>query len=143
MYLWQENQNKKDSNMISSALNGCFRCRIHDLVKEIGHFHLFIDSCFGQNKDINLVSMLKSLKQLFSGLTGNCTFPIRGRGYHPAERVFGRIEQSVRKQDTILLPEEYCSILKKFGHVHVYGKDWVAYDYKSATKRFVKLTKIV
>ena len=138
LYVWQENQNKKENNMISSALEDCFRRRIHDLVKESGHLCLFSDSCFGQNKNMNLVSMLMSLKQLFSGLTVNYTFPIRGHSYLPADRVFGRIEQSVRKQETILLPEEYYSILKKFGHVYVYGKDWVAFVYKSAAKRCVK-----
>ena len=92
LYVWQENQNKKDSNMISSALEDCFRRRIHDLVKESGHLRLFSDSCFGQNKNMNLVSMLMSLKQLFSGLTVNYTFPIRGHSYLPADRVFGRIE---------------------------------------------------
>ena len=35
-------------------------------------------------------------------------------------------------------PEEYYSILRKHGNLHVYGEGWDALDFKSETKAFVK-----
>ena len=48
---------------------------------------------------------------------------------------------NVRKVDTILLPEEYCSILKRFGNVYVYGEDWESFDFRSATQHHLKAKK--
>lgn len=69
------------------------------------------------------------------------TFPVRGHSFLPGDRVFGRIEQKIRKTDTILLPETYYDILQQFGHVHLYGTDWKGFDFKSATKACVKSQK--
>jgi len=68
-------------------------------------------------------------------------FPIRGHSFLPVDRVFGRIEQQVRKKDTILMPEEYYQLLRSHGNVHVYGQDWEAYDFKTETQAFVKSQK--
>lgn len=65
-------------------------------------------------------------------------FPIRGHSFLPVDRVFGRIEQQVRKKDTILMPEEYYEILCNHGNVHIYGLHWKAYDFKAETQVFVK-----
>ncbi|KAK5853343.1 hypothetical protein PBY51_007136 [Eleginops maclovinus] len=85
-----------------------------------------------------MVSMLMELRQTFPNLCIEHTFPVRGHSYLPADRVFGRIEQKLRTIDTILLPQEYHALLQQFGNVYVYGTDWKAFDYKSATKECVK-----
>lgn len=96
------------------------------------------DSCFGQNKNMHMVSMAMELRQCFPNLGIEHTFPVRGHSYLPADRVFGRIEQKIRKMDIILLPQEYHAILQQFGPVHVYGTDWEAFDYRSTTADCVK-----
>ena len=54
-------------------------------------------------------------------------FPIRGHNYMPADRAFGRVEEILRKKETILLPEEYYAAFRKVGNVKVYGDDWDVY----------------
>ena len=68
------------------------------------------------------------------------TFPIRGHSFLPADRVFGRIEQDIRRHPTILMPREYITLIKRHGHVHEYLKDWQSCDFKAAASKFVKKT---
>ncbi|KAG5285826.1 hypothetical protein AALO_G00007910 [Alosa alosa] len=138
LYVWQENEASKDSNMIASALNDCLKVQLQGKVSRSRGLRLFSDSCFGQNKNMSMVSMLMELRQLFPNLGIEHTFPVRGHSYLPADRVFGRIEQKIRKMDTILLPQEYHAILQQFGNVHVYGTDWDVFDYREASKDYVK-----
>ena len=65
-------------------------------------------------------------------------FPVRGHSFLPADRVFGRIGQQLKKLDTVLMPEEYLAVLRNHGTVHTYGEDWEAFDYKNEVKRFTK-----
>lgn len=134
--MWQENEASKDRNMIASALNDYLKVQLQGKVSRSRGLLLFSDSCFEQN--MSMVSMLMELQQLFPNLVIEHTFPVRGHSYLPADRVFGRIEQKIRKIDTILLPQEYHAILQQFGHVHVYVTDWEAFDYRSVRKDYVK-----
>jgi len=59
----------------------------------------------------------------------------------PPDRVFGRIEQVLRKKETILSQNQYFEIFKNFYTVNAYDKDFKIYDIKSAVKTVVK-TKI-
>ena len=52
LYMWQENENRKDSNLVASALNDCLRHHLPGL-RDVGLLRLFSDSCFGQNKNMN------------------------------------------------------------------------------------------
>ncbi|KAK0140925.1 Bifunctional epoxide hydrolase 2 [Merluccius polli] len=141
LYVWQENEGRKDSNVIASALSDCLKVQLHQKVGRSRGLRLFSDSCYGQNKNMNMVSMLMELWNSFPNLKIEHTFPVRGHSFLPADRVFGRIEQKIKKEETILLPEAYYAILKQFGHVHVYGTDWKGLDFKSATKACVKSQK--
>ena len=125
--------------MIVSALDDCLQTRINLLVKDISKLRLFSDSCFGQNKNIFMMAMLSVIRKItFPGISIEYTFPVRGHSFLPADRVFGRIQQSIKKKNTILLPEQYYSILREHGNLYVYGKDWNAFDYKSETSYFIK-----
>lgn len=137
LYTWLEYENSKDSNMIASALQHYFTAVAADNLSLCQCLRLFSDSCYGQNKNINVLSMLFALRsQLFPHLTINYFFPVRGHSFLPADRVFGRIEQHIRKQATILLPGEYASILHRHGTVHQYGRDWQCYDFKKEATAF-------
>ena len=95
LYVWMEHQNKKDSNMTASALDNFFRLQRNETVRESRKQRIFSDSCYGQNKNMNVVvSMSMSLQRSFPNLQVECTFPIRGHYFLPADRVFGRIQQS-------------------------------------------------
>ncbi len=108
LYTWMEHENRKGSNMTASDLDHCLRQQLSGVVHRTQRLRLFSDSCFGQNKNINLLSMLFALmKEAFPRISAEYVFPIRGHSFLPVDRVFGRIEQQVRKKDTILMPEEY------------------------------------
>ena len=142
LYTWMEHENKKDSNLISSALNHCFRWQLNGSLRQAHKLRMFSDSCYGQNKNFNVISMIFALlKQAFPRLSAEFTFPIRGHSFLPADRVFGRIEQEIRKYDTILMPGKYYEILKRHGNVYVYGRDWQAFDFKATAQAFLKSQK--
>lgn len=54
---------KKDSNMIASALDDCFGVRLNGILHKKTKFWLFSNSCFGQNKNMNVPSMLFALRK--------------------------------------------------------------------------------
>lgn len=142
LFTWCENENKKDSNMIASALNYCFTDRIRRRLEGATVLRLFSDSCYGQNKNLNVMAMLCALrKKTYPNLAIEYTFPVRGHSFLPADRVFGRIELELRRRETILLPSEYDTVLRKHGTVLVYNEQWQAFDYKAATAAHTKSTR--
>ena len=140
LYIWMEHQNRKDSEIISSALWHFFNHgQMPGLLRDKKKLCLLSDSCYGQNKSINLLSMLFALqKQKQPGVHVSYYFPVRGHSFLPADLVFGRIGQQLKKLNTVLMPEEYLAILRNHGTVHTYGDDWEAFDYKNEVKRFTK-----
>ena len=133
LLVWLEHENRKDSNMVASARRYYLGTLAREELRQCQTLRLFSDSCYGQNKNINVLSMLFALrKQKYRNLRIEYNFPIRGHSFLPADRAFGCIEQDIRKKDTILLPSEYLEILRKHGNVHVYGENWQCYDFKAA-----------
>ena len=126
--------------LISSALWHFFNHGdMPGLLRDKKKLRLFSDSCYGQNKNINMLSKLFDLrKQKQLVLHISYYFPVRGHSFLPADRVFGRIGQQLKKLDTVLMPEEYLAVLRNHGTVHTYGEDWEAFDYKNEVKRFTK-----
>ena len=139
LYWWTENQNKKDSNMISSALLHCIKNAVGAEPEKLKRLRLFSDGCYGQNKNISVMSMLFSLrKELLRNAKIEYFFPVRGHSFLPADRVFGRLEQSIRKKDPILHPTEYVEIMSQHGKTYEYGKDFTCFDFKSEAKKHCK-----
>ena len=104
LYVWMEHENKKDSNMISSALDDCLPVSLNGEVRTDNRLRLFSDSCFGQNKNMNVIFILQALREKrHHNLSVEYAFP---SGHLPADRVFGRIEQQIRKKNSVLHPEE-------------------------------------
>ena len=64
LYVWMEHQNRKDSDMILSAVWHFFNHgAMPGLLRDKKKLRLFSDSCYGQNKNINLLSMLFALRK--------------------------------------------------------------------------------
>lgn len=55
LYTWMEHENRKDSNLTASALNHCFRQPLNVALCNVQKLRLFSDSCFGQNKNVNVL----------------------------------------------------------------------------------------
>lgn len=85
------------------------------------------------------MAMLASCrKKWFPSTKITYTFPVRGHSFLPADRAFGRVSKDIKCHETILLPKDYYAILEEHGVVMKYGKDWVASDFKAATKGHLK-----
>ena len=144
LYTWREDQASKDSNIISSAVNHALLSPLAERLAQVNTLRVFSDSCFGQNKNLSMMSMLLShiaSRSATSKLKVVYNFPVRGHSYLPADRVFGRLEQDIRRAGQILLPSEYIDIMKKHGSVYEYGTDWQGLDVKKEVKRITKSNK--
>ena len=146
IYTWSETEGAKSSNECTSAIMDFLRKEIPDDVQLI---RLFSDSCAAQNKNMNLLTALQHFVTVYRpGLLVQQYYPIRGHSYLPPDRVFGRIERSLRRRETILLPQEYNNVVAEHATVRVLGSDWDSYDYKSAVSKICrkklpfKLTKV-
>lgn len=71
-------------------------------LREHEALRFFSDSSYGQSKNINVLSMPFTLwKQKFKDSKINYMFPTHGHTF------FGRLEQEIKKKDSILLPSKY------------------------------------
>ncbi|XP_030609211.1 uncharacterized protein LOC115796879 [Archocentrus centrarchus] len=137
LYTWLECENSKDRNIITSALQHYFATVARVDLCQCQSLRLFSDSCYVQNEDINVLSMLFALRsQLFPQLSITYFFPVRGHSFLPANRVLGRIEQDIQKHPSILLLDDYTKILQRHGTVHQHGKDWQSYDFTKEAASF-------
>lgn len=69
-------------------------------------------------------------------------FPVRGHSFLPADRVFGRLEKKLKKQEVILNMDDYIKIYQEVGTVQVLGQDWTITDYKQLHSKLKKLVGI-
>lgn len=132
-YTWTEDQSKKGSNEIASAV--CHKL-MHTDFDGIELVRMFSDGCGGQNKNVQMLCMAswwlvnkapKSIKGM------QLVFPVTGHSYLPPDRVFGRIEKDIRKEEEILAPAQYHEIMKKHETLLQLGQDWKVFDWKKYT----------
>nr|CAH7765624.1 unnamed protein product [Callosobruchus chinensis] len=140
MHSWLESESSKGSNEISSAVYDTLnKIKISDKIKEI---RLVSDGCTGQNKNTTIIAMcakwLSSAPQHLNKL--QIIFPVTGHSFLPADRVFAFIEKEVKKLDTIILPEEYYSIFRKYGTLKKLGVDWHTQNWKKEAGDVLKPT---
>lgn len=77
LYTWLEYENSKDSNIVASALQHYFTTVARADPHQCQSLRLFSDSCYGQNKNINVLSMLFALRShLYPQLNITYFFPI-------------------------------------------------------------------
>lgn len=131
MYTWTEDEFRKGSKEVASMLYHRL-CNTH-IPREVEVMRLVCDGCGGQNK--NQVVMAVTAKWLITSAPGNIKriefiFPTTGHSFLPSDRVFGRIETELKKYETIIRPEEYKDVFKKYGTVLELGTDPIVADWK-------------
>lgn len=139
-YLWTEIDSRKDSNTTASALRHMLRNYNFDPSTE--SVCLFADGCGGQNKNTNMMAMLAYwlLEESPKHITKlEIIFPIVGHSFIPPDRIFGLIEKEIRKKPVIVKISDYDDIIKTYSTVRKIGVDWDVYDWRTQTKRAVKL----
>lgn len=133
-YTWGEHQGGRGPNEIGSAILDYLRNKLPTGTKRV---RLFSDSCGGQNKNFSNLAMMSA----FSAETKidiTYFFPVRGHSYLPADRAFGRVEQRLRRLETILLPEEYIGVFREVGTVMIYPQDWAICNLKQYAQAQLK-----
>lgn len=146
-YTWTENLAGKGSTEVASALLHFLQGLEEKYYNDV-HFtgikpktlKLFSDSCSGQNKNSTVMMVLLYFVQnskVFDTIIH--IFPIRGHSYMPPDRVFGRIEKDLRKQEQIVAPEDYHKTLERYCTVvDLERGDWEVKDFKIAAKKIIK-----
>lgn len=123
-YTWTEDQAGRGACEVGSALLAFLNSL--DVPESVKTIRLFCDGCGGQNKNSFIVHTLlfwlakKSpahLQQI------KLTFPVRGHSFLPCDRVFGRVEKSLRLKPVVTSKEEYHQIYSEHGKVMKLGDE--------------------
>lgn len=67
--------------------------------------------------------------------------PVPGHSFHPPDRVFGRIEERLRKMPTITNPNTYIELFAEHGIVRTLGDDCIVNRWKETETDFLKPLK--
>ena len=137
-YVWLENEYRKGSNQIASALH--HRLMSTDLTN-YQSIKLVADGCGGQNKNKTLIGMLcKYLAEEAPASVTQITlvFPVVGHSFIPPDRIFGRMESELKKQSTILTRQDYEKIFESHTTVTRFGDECPVLDWKEAVSRVIK-----
>lgn len=143
LYTWTETESGRGPNEVCSALIDfldLLETKFKTYESPPTTLNLFSDSCSGQNKNqftmVTLLHYINFKATIFKKI--NHFFPTRGHSYMPPDRVFGQIEQILRKKEDIVSPKQYHEVFEKLCSIKVYNKDFLFYDYKTAVKKLVK-----
>lgn len=86
------------------------------LNEEVKILKVISDECFGQNKNTRMVAMLG--KWLYTnaprhGKKLELLFPVVDHSFIPPERVFAKIEKTLKTKEVITSPLDYVSVLEE------------------------------
>nr|CAH7716063.1 unnamed protein product [Callosobruchus chinensis] len=135
-YVWDETKAGRGAEEISSARTNFLQKSEVD--NSITTIRLFADGCAGQNKNQHVVHALAYwlIKEVPPSVTSIVLyFPV-------ADRVFGRVENKLRKVEEVLDPAGYYKIYKEIAGVRVLGTDWDVKNYKDLTTALKKIEGI-
>lgn len=141
IYHWTESDFKKGSTEISSAV---FHRLQNTSLQGVSTVRLFADGCAGQNRNSAMMCMLQYwlVNEAPANVKKICLiFPIPGHSYMPPDRVFGRIEKEILKNDTIIKPEKYIEIFNECGTVVSMTESCNIFDWKAVCENYQKKPK--
>lgn len=137
-FCWTENEFTKNANAIAS-------CVIHQLnsidLALYTKVRLVADGCAAQNKNSVMVGGVLhwfSTEAPANIVEVEFVYPVTGHSFIPPDRVFAQIEKQTRRKDTIINPDDYLEIIKKFATVKRLGTDVKVLDIKGGLKDVMK-----
>lgn len=145
-YTWLETESGRGPDEVCSALMS-FLANLENKIKlklspenYPDTLNLFSDSCSAQNKNKYMMTTLLFYVNYKTTIFKNVNhiFPVRGHSYMPPDRVFGRIEQKLRRKENIVSPNEYYEVFENESSVFVYGKDFSIYNFKKEASKQLK-----
>ncbi|KAL4706976.1 hypothetical protein ACJJTC_019514 [Scirpophaga incertulas] len=145
-YIWSETDAHRGANEISSCLlNYIQNVDSRNLKKLL----LYSDSCFGQNKNKTVLSMLRyALKRCINLEVIQINFLLPGHTYMPADSMHATIERAVRKT-TVWAPSHWATVIEMarknpfpYKVTVLEGKDFMGFE-DVVNKTFKKTQKIM
>lgn len=110
-FVWVEGEAGRGAQEVGS----CLRKFILEEVKEgVTELILWSDSCGGQNRNVKMVLMMKSVMELHPSLekvTMKYLHP--GHSFLPNDSDFGDIESALKYQQRLYTPEDYIAVMQK------------------------------
>lgn len=138
-YTWTKDQAGRGSIEVDSVI-------LHyinnlELTEDIHTLRLFCDGCGRQNKNSHIIHTLLYWLQKTTIIISILllVFPVRGHSCLQADRIFGRVEQNLRKCPVIVNKEEYHQLHSDVGHVKKLRNDWKLYNVKKFETFYKKL----
>ncbi|CAG9765580.1 unnamed protein product [Ceutorhynchus assimilis] len=109
-FTWTEDTATKGSVEIGSSLHTFVQ--LLSAEKKIDHLVIWSDSCSGQNKNFNIISLYQYL--ILKGYVKiiDHKFPEVGHSFLDSDRDFGRIEKEMRKHEKVFTADHYRDIIK-------------------------------
>nr|CAH7739928.1 unnamed protein product [Callosobruchus chinensis] len=135
MQTWTEDVAGRSSSEIASCLwNFMTTCTS---VKDKKHLIVWSDSCAGQNKNINILTLYQLMISKNVVKTIDHKFPEVGHTFLDSDRDFGRIEKVLRRHETLYTPQQYREIIANASkrNCHVNNMENQFYDLDSLTDR--------
>lgn len=139
-YTWTEDEHKKGSNEIASAL---YHRLVNTDFQNKTVVRLIADGCGGQNKNLTVIAACSFwlLQKAPNNIkTIELVFPVTGHSFIPPDRVFGNIEKKIRSYENIVNPCGYKNIISEHGTIIELGNDCVVADFKTAAETVLKST---
>ncbi|KAL0868250.1 hypothetical protein ABMA27_007781 [Loxostege sticticalis] len=139
-YYWTELDHAKGSNQIISAIYHFLQGTV--IEPQIKILRIVCDGCSGQNKNTGMVSMLgkwlyneapRTVKKI------EIIFPVVGHSFIPPDRVFAKIERTLKTKEVIVSPSEYIEVLEENGTC-IDLTTIPVYDWKDAYEPIIKPT---
>lgn len=109
-YIWVEGEAGKGAQEVGSVLRRHVK---EELPPNTKHLILWSDSCGGQNRNIKITLILKTLLEEIPSLEKiTMRFLLSGHSFLPNDRHFATIESALKHVQRLYLPEDYVSIMK-------------------------------
>ncbi|KAL4713410.1 hypothetical protein ACJJTC_010395 [Scirpophaga incertulas] len=109
-YTWVEGVAGRGAQEVGSCLMKHIRENVKPSVK---HLILWSDSCGGQNRNIKIILLMKSVLEVNPNLeTITFKYLMPGHSYLPNDKDFGDIEKGLKFNQQLYTPEEYREVLR-------------------------------
>lgn len=139
-YYWNETTHAKGGNEIISAVYHFLQN--FSIPEHVKVLRIVCDGCSGQNKNTGMISMLgkwlyieapRHLKKV------ELIFPVVGHSFIPPDRVFAKIENTLKTKEVVTSPSEYVAVLEENASC-VDLASIPVYDWKTAYATIIKPT---
>lgn len=108
-YVWVEGEAGRGAQEVGS----CLRKHIQEEMGPVKELILWSDSCGGQNRNIKIVLLLKSILEEHPTLEKiTMKFLVPGHTFLPNDSDFGDIESALKLQQRIYTPEDYIRVME-------------------------------